>query len=121
MMCLMQRRTFQIRCCFALVACGASLLAQDPRIVINNDQVKVLKVPVVAHEKTKLHQHTANRVMIYLQAGQQSIDYQNGKKVVLNWKPGEALWSPAAGMHIAEVTSDKPVTIVEVELKKPAA
>jgi uncharacterized RmlC-like cupin family protein len=121
MMWLMQRRTFQIRSCFALLASCASLFAQDSRVVINNDQVKVLKVPVEAHEKTKLHQHTVNRVMIYLQAGKQNIDYQNGKKVVLDWKPGQALWSPASGMHIAEITSDKPVTIVEVELKKPAA
>jgi len=27
----------------------------------------------------------------------------------------------AGGMHIAEITSDKPVTIVEVELKKPGS
>src|SRR3954470_23656912 len=99
MMCLMQRRTFQIKSCFVLLASCTSLLAQDSRVVISNDQVKVLKVPVEAHEKTKLHQHTVNRVMIYLQAGKQNIDYQNDKKVVLDWKPGQALWSPASGMH----------------------
>jgi len=27
----------------------------------------------------------------------------------MDWKPGEAKWSPAGGMHIAEITSDKPV------------
>ena len=55
--------------------------------------------------------------MIYLQPGKQTIDYQDGKKAVLSWVAGEAKWSPASGMHIAEITSDQLVTIVEVELK----
>ena len=88
------------------------------RTNIDNSQVKVLSVTVEPHQRTPLHQHAVNRVMIYLQAGRQNIDYQDGKKVVLDWKAGEAKWSPASGMHIAEITSDKPVTIVEVELKK---
>lgn len=100
--------------CFALAVAAT---AQN-NTVIDNDQVKVLKVPVRPHEKTRLHQHTVNRVMIYLQPGHQNINYQDGKKVVLDWRAGEAKWSPASGMHIAEITTDKPVTIVEVELKK---
>ena len=94
-----------------------SFLSQTARTVVENDQVKVLSVDVAPHQKTRLHDHKVNRVMIYLQAGMQKIDYENGKKNVLNWKAGEAKWSPASGMHIAEITSDQPVTIVEVELK----
>src|SRR5262249_16424140 len=93
--------------------------AADTTTPIDNDQVKVLTVTQAPHVKTRLHDHKINRVMIYLQAGHQNIDYQDGKKVVLDWKPGEMKWSPASGMHIAEITSDKPVTIVEIELKKP--
>lgn len=105
---------------FALLAGGAAFLsAQTSQTVVDNDDVKVLKVTVQPHQKTRLHQHTVNRVMVYLQAGRQTIAYQDGKKTVLNWKPGEAKWSPASGMHIAEITSDQPVTIVEIELKKP--
>ncbi len=104
--------------CFALVVFA---LAQTSRTNIDNDQVKVLSVTVEPHQKTPLHQHAVNRIMIYLQAGRQTIDYQDGKKVVLDWRAGEAKWSPASGMHIAEITSDKPVTIVEMELKKPGS
>lgn len=93
------------------------LVAQDPRVPIENDKVKVLKVTQAPHTKTRLHKHDMNRVMIYLQPGKQVIDYQGAKAITLNWKPGEALWSPAAGMHIAEIVSDNPVTIVELELK----
>ena len=94
-----------------------SSLAQTARTIVENDQVKVLSVDVAPHQKTRLHDHKVNRVMIYLQPGMQKIDYQDGKKTVLNWKAGEAKWSPASGMHIAEITTDQPVTIVEVELK----
>jgi len=92
-------------------------LAQNARTVVDNEQVKVLSVNVAPRQKTRLHDHKVNRVMIYLQAGKQTIDYEDGKKAILNWKAGEAKWSPSSGMHIAEITSDQPVTIVEVELK----
>ncbi|HZT28931.1 MAG TPA: hypothetical protein VFA33_03540 [Bryobacteraceae bacterium] len=107
----------------ALVLLGGAALAaaQTSQTVIDNDQVRVLKVVVQPHQKTRLHQHTVNRVMVYLQAGRQTLNYQGGKAVDLAWKRGEAKWSPASGMHTAEITSDQPVTIVEIELKKPGA
>lgn len=100
---------------------AAALFGQDPRVPIDNDKVKVVKVTQAPHTKTKLHKHDMNRVMIYLQPGKQSIDYKDAKMVTLNWKAGQALWSPAAGMHIAEIVSDNPVTIVELELKNKGA
>ncbi len=87
---------------------------------IDNEYVKVLKVTQAPHQKTGLHKHDMNRVMIYLDAGKQTIAYEGGKTVTLNWKPGQPLWSAASGMHIAEIVSDNTVTIVELELKKPA-
>lgn len=107
---------------FALLAGGAALVfAQTSQTVIDNEDVKVLKVTVQPHQKTRLHQHTVNRVMVYLQPGSQTLEYQDGRKNMLHWKAGEAKWSPASGMHIAEITSSQPVTIVEIELKKPGA
>jgi len=104
-----------------LIAASAALLAQDPRAAVDNDQVRVLKVNQEAHKKTALHDHKINRVMIYLQPGKQEFEYpEQKKKTTLMWKAGEAKWSPAGGKHIAEIVSDKPVTIIEIELKKPA-
>jgi uncharacterized RmlC-like cupin family protein len=100
---------------------AAAAFSAETTTPLDNDQVKVLKVTQDPHVKTRLHQHKINRVMIYLQAGRQTIEPQGGKTVKMDWKPGEAKWSPAGGMHIAEITSDKPVTIVEVELKKPGS
>jgi quercetin dioxygenase-like cupin family protein len=98
---------------------AASLMAQGRSTPIDNDQVKVLVVAQDPHKRTGLHKHDVNRVMIYLEAGKQTIEYEDGKKVVLNWKPGQALWSAKSGMHIAEIVSDGKVRIVEIELKKP--
>jgi uncharacterized RmlC-like cupin family protein len=102
-----------------LLFLAAAAFSAETATPIDNDQVKVLKVTQDPHVKTRLHQHKINRVMIYMQAGHQVIEHEDGKKDMLNWKPGEAKWSPAGGMHKAEITSDKPVTIVEIELKKP--
>ena len=104
-----------------LFAAGAAALFAQSRTPVDNDQVRVLQVTQEPHHKTQLHDHKINRVMIYLQAGKQDFEYpESKKKSVLTWKAGEAKWSPAGEKHIAEIVSDKPVTIVEVELKKPA-
>ena len=118
---MMQRGRTCLKLLLALGCASASVLsAQESRTVTDNDQVKVLKVVVQPHQKTRMHQHVVNRVMIYLQPGRQDLKYQDGKKLVLDWKSGDAKWSAASGMHIAEITSDNPVTIVEIELKNPA-
>lgn len=105
------------------LAAGSLPLFAAERVAtpIENEFVKVLDVTVQPHEKTRMHEHKVNRVMVYLDAGSQHFEWQGGKPTDLKWKAGQALWSPAGGMHIAEVTSDKPVRIIEIELKKPAA
>src|ERR1051326_8520713 len=92
-----------------LLAAAAAAFAQENRAVIDNDQVRVLRVTQAPHQKTRLHDHKINRVMVYLQPGRQTFEWEGGKKTVLTWKAGEAKWSPAAGMHIAEIVSDQPV------------
>src|SRR4051794_497938 len=105
-----------------LLFCLLSMLlpaAERIATPLENDYVKVLDVTVQPHEKTRLHQHKVNRVMVYLDAGTQHFEYEGGKPADLHWKAGQALWSPAAGNHTAEITSSTPVRIIEVELKKP--
>ena len=112
-----------------LVALVNATLAQNPPTngaagrtsssAVDNEYIRVTKVTQAPHQKTRPHQHNMNRVMIYLTPGTQVNDYQEGKKEVLNFKAGEPLWSAAGGIHVAEVTSDQPITIVEMELRKP--
>jgi quercetin dioxygenase-like cupin family protein len=102
-----------------LLATAAALSGQDRQVPIDNDQARVLKVVSQPHAKGQPHEHKMNRVMIYLTAGRQDITPVGGKATVLEFKAGDAKWSPASGMHTSEITSDRPVTVVEVELKKP--
>ena len=104
--------------CLLLSATGAiAQNAAQNNVVLENEHVRVLKVTSQPHRKTRLHEHKMNRVMIYLQPGRQVTAFQGGTNKNLEWKAGEALWSPAAGMHTAETVSESPVTIVEIELK----
>jgi quercetin dioxygenase-like cupin family protein len=111
--------SIMLRYLLPLLATAAALPAATPETLIENDQVKVIKVTDAPHAKTAPHQHQSNRVMIYLQSGRQEI-VADGKKTVPEWKAGEVRWSPASGTHTSEVVSANPVTIIELEIKKPA-
>ena len=102
---------------------AAALLfsAETIKTPIDNADVLVLDVVVQSHEKTSMHEHKANRVMIYRNAGTQSFQYEDGRHSTLSFKDNEVKWSPIEGRHIAEVSTEKPVGIVEIELKKPGA
>ena len=101
----------------ALIVAG--LFAQTPPASIDNDQARVTVAHDQPHKKGSLHEHKLDRVMIYLQAGRQQIAPQGGAPYTLEWKAGDVKWSPASGMHTSEIVSDNPVTIVEIEVKKP--
>ena len=102
--------------CSLLIA-ASSLVAQST-VPIENDQVKVIKAYEKPYERTPLHQHTVNRVMIYEQAGAQEFMDMKKKPYTLNFRAGEVKWSPGGAPHMARVVTPNPVPIVEIELKK---
>jgi uncharacterized RmlC-like cupin family protein len=114
---LMRMRSLLLAPC----AVAALFAAEQVTTPISNDDVRVLSVLQQPHEPTKMHQHAFNRVMIYRQAGTQDFKFQDGRSSTLKWRAGEVKWSPAGGMHIAELTSAEPVNIIEIELKKKGA
>ncbi len=105
----------------SLFAVGGLFAEEIIKRPIDNDDVRVLDVVVQPHEKTKMHDHKVNRVMIYRNAGVQNFEYEGGRKSVLKFGDNEVKWSGQEGVHAAEVVSAKPVNIVEIELKKPGA
>lgn len=106
-----------------ILAAGALALfaAETIKTPVDNADVRVLDVVVQPHEKTALHEHKANRVMIYRNAGSQNVDYEGGRHVVLTFKDNEVIWAPIEGKHVSEIVSAKPVNIIEIELRKPGA
>jgi hypothetical protein len=108
----------------AALICGGLLWAAIPvepsATIFENDQVKVLNALEKPHVKGKFHEHTRNRVMIYLQPGRQRFEYQDGRRPeIFTWKEGEVNWSKAGGMHSPELVTDDPLNIVEIEVKTP--
>ena len=99
--------------CLVLLAAQA-----DDRVKFDNDAVRVLKVVDVPHKKSAPHRHELNRVMIYLTPGDLDVTAEGGKVEHQHWKAEQVAWSPAGGLHTSENVSDKPLVIVEVELKR---
>ncbi len=103
-----------------ILAAGAATFAQQSTVNIDNDLVKVLTVVQPPGAKSKLHEHSMNRVMIYRNAGGQLLHFIGGRVEEQKWKAGDVFWSPAGGMHTSENPSNVANTLVEIELKKPA-
>jgi quercetin dioxygenase-like cupin family protein len=96
-------------------------LAAQRAPVIDNDQVRVLDVSSPPHRKSGLHEHAMNRVMVYMTAGNNRLEYEGGRVEDLKFKPGDALWSAAGGRHTSDNPGDRPFRVIEIELKKPGA
>ena len=113
-----RRRSTVISLAAMVCALAFAAEAADDRVKIDNDYARVLVVTSAPGAKSELHEHQMNRVMIYLDAGKMTLTDAGGKVVTLNFKAGEALWSPATTRpHVSLNVSDHPVRIVEVELK----
>src|SRR5258708_719244 len=104
----------------SVLLCWAFLSAADDRVKIDNDGVRVVNVVDTPQQKSALHRHEFNRVMIYLNAGEMEIVYEDGHKEKQHWKAGQVAWSQAGGRHTSENVGSAPLRIVEIELKKPA-
>lgn len=64
--------------------------------------------------------HATNRVLIYMDDGAMTI--QDGDNTsTINFKRGDVRWRAASGPYTAENTSDRPIRILEIDLKGPPA
>ncbi|MEK6304629.1 MAG: hypothetical protein AABO41_28430 [Acidobacteriota bacterium] len=102
---------------------GSSAVAMDPvkidptrhKVVVENDWVRVLRVNLKAHDKTKQHEHP-NGVAIYLTATRAKFMLADGKTREGGGKRGEATWA-VAEKHSVNNMSATPAEIILVELK----
>jgi len=101
-----------------LLALIALPLAAQTAAVVDNPTVRILNAVDKPHVPTSLHKHDFNRVMIYLDDGDQDITI-DGKVEHHHWKAGEVGWSPIGPMHVSENVGAKNLRIVEIEVRKP--
>ena len=94
-----------------------TLLAQRP-VPVDNEWARVIVATTAPGPKGAMHKHDMNRVMIYLDKGAQTIEYEGGKSKVITAKAGEVQWDPKNGMHTSMNSGGTTFRIVEIELKK---
>src|ERR1043165_7643260 len=103
---------------FAAAAASHAGIPYDPATTpIDNAAARVQLSAGVPGEVTKPHVHLTNRVMIYFQAGTNTIRYPDGRIAPEHFKAGDVQWNDAMGTHTATITAAGPVDIAHVELK----
>jgi hypothetical protein len=103
----------------AFFLAGRLILADDP-VKVDNEFVHVVMAVEEPHQKTPLHEHQLNRLLVYLDKSDLSMTSEDGRVQRKHWKAGDIEWSLAGGRHVTENIGKSAVRIVEVELKKPA-
>ena len=88
------------------------------RVLLENDQVRVLSYRDQPGERTHEHRHPAF-VVVALAPFKRVIHLPGGKRMPREFRAGDVLWSDAQ-THVGENIGTTPTEVVMVELKRPA-
>ncbi len=94
-------------------------VAIDPKhytVEFENDQVRVLRVKIGGHETAPMHEHSLNRVTVYLTPQAFRVTTADGKVESVQHKAGDAAWGTPV-THKEENSSDQAFEAVVVEIK----
>lgn len=86
-------------------------------VVIDNNYVRVVDAVDPPHNRSALHEHKTDRVMVYLTKCDTRIGLPDGRIENQHWNPGTVAYSPARGPNTSENPNDEPCKIIEIELK----
>jgi hypothetical protein len=90
----------------------------DPKhykVVLENDQVRVLRATYGPHEKSLMHEHPAS-VAVFMKDSHVKFNLPDGTSQEVMSKAHDATWSDA-GKHLPENLGDKPIDVIVIELK----
>jgi quercetin dioxygenase-like cupin family protein len=107
----------------AFLSFTAVTAAQAPRpnVPIDNEWARVILASNTPGQKSRLHKHDVNRVMIHLDAGVMRLAFQDSGTKEVKFQPGDVRWDPSGGLHTSENVGGTNYHIVEVEIKKQGA
>jgi len=91
----------------------------DPKhysVVVENDDVRVLRAKYGPHEKSVMHEHPAS-VAVSMTDYHVKMTGGDGKSQDLSSKAHDAIWTDA-GKHLPENLGDKPMEVMVIELKR---
>jgi quercetin dioxygenase-like cupin family protein len=103
---------------FLIILLTATIFAQAPPVPIENEWVKVIVAQNTPGQKSRLHKHDVNRVMVHLSAGTMRLAYEGKPVNDVKFNAGTVRWDPSGGMHTSENVGGTTYKIVEVELRK---
>jgi len=111
-----------------IVALAAAFMtnafAQDPvtvspniyKVILDNDQVRVLEIHLKPGEKSPMHSHP-NSIVYALSSGTVRFTGEDGKTNDSKLEKGECLWRPAE-KHSPQNIGKTEVHAIQIELKK---
>lgn len=103
----------------AKVTAAKDPLKIDPKhykMEFENDSVRVLRVRVGAHEAIPMHEHSLNRVTVFLTEQTNKITTADGKVDTVKRKAGETAWGTPV-THSEENVGDAPFEALLIEIK----
>ena len=108
---------------FVGVGLMATAVAQDPvsvspklyKMILDNDQVRVLDIRMKPGDKSPMHSHP-NSVIYALSSGTVRFTGEDGKSNDVKFETGECLWRPAE-KHEPQNVGKSEVHVIQIELK----
>lgn len=91
----------------------------DPKhykVEFENPQVRVLRVKIEGHGVAPMHEHSVNRVTVFLTDQEFRVKDSHDKIDTVRHKAGDAVWGTPT-THTEENLSEKPFEVLAVELK----
>ena len=85
-------------------------------VLLDNQQVRVLRVRIEGRQKIMMHEHALNRVVTYLTPQRFRVTDGSGKVSEVTAEGGEVRWAGPA-KHVEDNLNDRPFEAVVVELK----
>ena len=91
----------------------------DPKhykVEFENSQVRVIRAKVEPHGATPMHEHSLNRITVFLTDQEFRVTDSHGKVDIVKHKAGDAAWGGPV-THTEENLSDQPFEVIAIELK----
>lgn len=89
------------------------------RVILENDQVRVLSVTMKPGGKSPMHSHPAN-IVYTLNASKVKFTTPDGKSVDVDLKAGNCIWNEAQ-THASENIGTTTVRALVIELRRPSS
>jgi quercetin dioxygenase-like cupin family protein len=101
------------------IASSLDPLKVDPKhykLEFENEQVRVLRVKIEPHGATPMHEHSVNRVTVFLTDQEFRVTDSQGTINIVKHKAGDAVWGTPT-THAEENLSNNPFEVAAIELK----